>query len=354
MLYLKNHLVRVLIGIAFLYLASRLDYRQFRWFTPFLMLVLVCLLIAVLFGPEYHGSRRSFLLLGKRFQPSEFAKLAMIFYMAAVFAKGPDSPMLRGKGLIVHFGVVLLCSGLVFIEPDLGSALVIFSVGFVMFYLAGVSWKKLMQMAFGIILLVALGMAVYPYMRIRMMSYINWLTGKESMSYQTMQSIIGLARGGFTGVGYGEGKQKLLFLPEPFSDFILAIYGEELGFIGMLCLFVLIAIILWRGARIALYSPDRYGFLLAGGITSMILINALVNAGVVVNLLPTTGLPFPFISYGGTSLLVQMISVGILLNISKNSTISYGNFTSDRGTRNLRINAASYPVADRNLNITHG
>lgn len=151
------------------------------------------------------------------------------------------------------------------------------------------------------------------------------------MSYHVKQSIIGLANGGFKGLGYGVGKQKHYFLPEPFSDFILACFGEEFGFIGIFILFVLLAIVLWRGIRIALRAPDRYGFLLAGGITAMVLINALINACVVVNLFPTTGLPFPFVSYGGSSLLVHLLGVGILLNISKKRIVPYKDFTAYRG-----------------------
>ena len=132
-------------------------------------------------------------------------------------------------------------------------------------------------------------------------------------------------------MGYGGGKQKLFFLPEPFSDFILASLGEELGFLGVLLVFALFVFLLWRGFRIAMHSPDRYGFLLAGGITTMILVNALINAGVVLNLLPTTGLPFPFLSYGGTSLFVQLIGVGILLSISRRAEPSYRDFTKYRG-----------------------
>jgi cell division protein FtsW len=175
-----------------------------------------------------------------------------------------------------------------------------------------------------------MGMVLFPYQKKRVLDYVNSVFERGELNYQVKQSLIGLANGGLTGVGYGEGRQKYLFLPEPFSDFIIAHTGEELGFFGMVFIFGLIALILWRGFRIAMAAPDRFGFLLAGGITSMILINALINAGVVLNLLPTTGLPFPFISYGGSSLFVQMTGVGILLNISQKVDVPFAEFTRER------------------------
>ena len=155
-----------------------------------------------------------------------------------------------------------------------------------------------------------------------MVDFVQFILGKADMNYQVRQSVIGLAHGGLTGVGYGEGKQKLSFLPEPFSDFILSSLGEELGFLGLMLVFILVAVILWRGIRIALRAPDEYGYLLAGGITAMIMINAVMNAWVVVNLLPTTGLPFPFLSYGGSSMMIHLAGIGVLLNISGRRTVT--------------------------------
>ena len=199
-----------------------------------------------------------------------------------------------------------------------------------MFFLAGVSWSRLSKMALALVPLVMFGIAIFEYQRQRLVDYWEAVSGSGPMSYQVKQSIIGLAHGGMTGLGYGAGKQKLYFLPEPFSDFILASYGEEFGFLGIFVLFGLLVILLWRGVHIALHAPDRYGYLLAGGITGMILINTLVNAGVVVNLFPTTGLPFPFLSYGGSSLFVHLMAVGMLLNISSKSGVPYKEYTAYR------------------------
>jgi len=262
-------------------------------------------------------------------------KLTVIFYLAAVLAK-KDRPRSKEKDtLMVHYVMVLLAVGLVFIEPDLGTALVLFFIGFSMFYLGGVAWRQLARMVLFLVPLISVGMVLFPYQRQRLMDYWRSVFGSAPMGYQVKQSIIGLAHGGFAGVGYACGKQKFFFLPEPFSDFIVASLGEELGFLGIGLLFILLVVVLWGGIRIALRAPDRYGFFMAGGITIMILVNALVNAGVVLNLLPTTGLPFPFISYGGSSLFVHLMGVGILLNISKKRVVSYKSFTLNRGRRDL-------------------
>ena len=332
--FLKQHILHVMVGIFVLLILSRLDYHNLPWITPFLLMVLFVLLFIVLAGSSFNGSRRSILFLGKRFQPSELMKLVLIFYLAAVFAKGKQAKAQNGKVLIIH-GILLFATvGLVFIEPDLGTAMVIFFIGFTMFFLGGVRWKHLLRLISFLVLLFCMGMIMFPYQRQRVIDYWGSLFGSAPMNYQVKQSIIGLAHGGLTGVGYGVGKQKLYFLPEPFSDFILSCLGEELGFIGVLFTFILLGIILWRGVRIAMRAPDRYGYLLAGGITAMILINALVNAGVTVHLLPTTGLPFPFLSYGGSSLLVHLMGVGILINISKRNVATYKEYTWSRGQEN--------------------
>jgi len=329
-LYVRNHGIRVALGLIMLFLTSRIDYHVYRPFMPVLLLSVFILLFIVLFVPEFHGAKRSLEIFGKRFQPSEFMKLAMIFYLSGVFARQLDSGKPYSNAVFIHYGVLLTAVALIFAEPDLGSALVLFGVGFSIFFLAGVPWGQMAKMIWGIAPVFLLGMVLFPYQKKRVVDWVNALLEKGELSYQVKQSLIGLANGGVTGVGYGEGRQKYLFLPEPFSDFIIAHVGEELGFIGLAFIFALILLILWRGFRISMNAPDRFGFLLAGGITSMILINVLINAGVVLNLLPTTGLTFPFISYGGSSLFVQMMGVGILLNISQKVDVPFKEFTRER------------------------
>lgn len=329
-MFFKQHFFRVLLGMLVLFLISKIDYHRFKALVPFLLMGLLILLFLVFLGSKFNGSRRAMTLLGKQFQPSEFMKLAMIFYLATALSHQKRGADIARDRLMAHYVTLLVVVGMIFLEPDLGTSLVVFFVGFTLFYLAGVPWKRLFQMGASVLPMVLLGITVFPYQKKRLMDFIHSVFSGGETSYQVKQSIIGIAQGGFWGVGYGAGKQKMLFLPEPFSDFILASLGEEMGFIGLLLVFVLLTVILWRGIRIAQTAPDRYGFLLAGGITSLIMVNALINAGVAVNLLPTTGLPFPFLSYGGSSLLVLMAGVGILLNISKGRPVTYKQFTRQR------------------------
>lgn len=318
--FVKQHILRVVIGLIFLFIFSRIDYRMLYIVAPFLFLLGISLLFLALMSPEFHGSHRSIVFFGKRFQPSEFMKLFLIIYLAAVFRKGDEAPGLSGKPLWIHYFCFLFAVVLVFLEPDLGSAVVLFIIGFVMFILGGVKWKNLFMMVVPPVFMLFVSIMMLDYQRQRVISFIDSVVHPENAGYQIKQSIIGLAHGGMLGVSYGGGKQKLLFLPEPFSDFILACVGEELGFIGILLVFVLLIIIIWRSIRIAVSTDDQFGYLLVGGIVTMIMVNAVLNSGVVVNLLPTTGLPFPFLSYGGSYLIADLIGIGIILNISKKTS----------------------------------
>ncbi len=337
-MYLKRQLLRVLIGLAILFITSKLDYHRYRELTPFLVPIIFSLLVAVFFTPKANGVHRTLLLFGQRFQPAEAMKLMLVFYMAAVLAKGKgeDPVWIWESPLFYHYLYLLVCTGLVFFEPDMGTAMVVFVLGLTLFFLGGTSKSMIAQMVAIVFPVIALGMLVNPYQWQRLKIFVLSLTGSGPLPYQVEHSMIALSRGGILGVGFGEGHEKNLFLPQPFSDFILASLGEELGFIGILTLFILLFFLFWRGFKIALHAKDQYGFLLAGGITCMILINALINAGVVLNLLPTTGLPFPFISYGGSSLFMYMAGVGILLNLSRNLEPSFKDFTSERGRVGFR------------------
>ena len=319
-LFIRMHLIKVIMAAVFMIIAYNIDYKYIKIITPFTLLLFVVFLLMVFSGPKVNGSRRTLSLVGIGFQPSEFMKLILICYMSALFSKKRPRIIEDRDTLIVHYIIFIAIVGLVFLEPDLGTSLVMFFIGLTMYFIGGMPLKKMALLASVPIPFVITGFLIFPYQLQRFKDFWNSVFSSGQMSYQVKQSIIGLAHGGFAGVGYGAGKQKLFFLPEPFSDFVLASYGEEMGFIGLVFLFLLLIIVMWRGIHIAINAPDNYGFMLAGGISAMILINALVNAGVVVNLLPTTGLPFPFLSYGGSSLIVHLIGIGILLNISKKSS----------------------------------
>jgi cell division protein FtsW len=323
--YLKRHCIRVMVSLALFALLSKIDYRRYREWTPYFVMALFVMLVAVYFYPKANDVNRTIPLWGQRFQPAEAMKLMTVFFMAAVLAKGPppDTGPFWGSTLSYYYMYLIGSVLLVFFEPDMGTAIVVFCVGMAMFFLGGVRFARLAQMTALMLPLVAAGMAVKPYQWHRLKVFISGFRGSGSLPYQVEHSLIALSRGGLTGVGFGEGHEKNLYLPQPFSDFILATLGEELGFIGIAVLLVLLFVILWRGYQTAFHARDHYGFLLAGGITSMVMINALINAGVVMNLLPTSGLPFPFISYGGSALFTVMAGMGVLLNISKNTTASF-------------------------------
>jgi cell division protein FtsW len=320
--YFKLHLIKELAGAAILFLVSRIDYHLYRRITPGVAILCFLMLLAVLVvGPTINGSKRSLLFFSMRFQPSELAKLTLIFYLALIFAKGKDSFALQGKNIYVHYGIILAFAGLIFKEPDLGTTTIFFTVALVMFFLAGVPLVKIGLMVLPMAPILAVKILTSTYQKRNLLNWLASFSSPDHMHHQLKQCVLGLANGGFFGLGYGQGKGKYLFLPEPFSDFVLGSMGEEWGFIGVCVVMALMAVLLWRGIRIALRSPDQYGYLLAGGITSLILIMALINAGVVVNLLPTTGIPFPFLSYGGSSLFMLMIAVGVLINISTQGTL---------------------------------
>lgn len=327
----RNHLIRVALAFLGMLLVSKIDYHVYRKWAPFLLVGMMFLLILVLWkGIEVRGSTRFFRVLGLRFQPSEFTKLALVLYFSSVFSKDVEKSIQSTRSVIQAL-ILFFITGLILLEPDLGTATIIFSTGMVIFFLANTSWKIAFLMGS-----FAVGGIVFQALRLthqkkQLLIFLNVITGKGLPHYQLTQSLVALATGGVWGTGYGNGNAKNLFLPQAFSDFILATLGEEFGFIGMMVLFCLVGIVLWRGIHIALHAQDRYGALLAGGITALITVTALINAGVTVALLPTTGVPFPFLSYGGASLSIYLLGIGILLNISSNRTTSYREFTTERG-----------------------
>jgi cell division protein FtsW len=330
-LILMRHLMRVSLGLLIMVAVSRIDYHRYRSWAPVLLAVFGVLLVAVLFTAPFRGSRRAFPFPMGRFHPAEYMKLILVLYLASALARSAPTRVLEDRKLMLHYSVLLGVTALVLIEPDLGTASVLFAGGIMIFFLAGTPGDRLAKMMLFVSPFVCVGLAVNGYQRLRILEFVQSKTGASPLPYQIRHSLIALANGGLLGLGYGEGMAKNLYLPEPFSDFILATLGEEFGFVGVLVLFAVVAVILWRGTRIALHAPDRFGFLVSAGVTSILLVNALINAGVVLHLIPTTGLPFPFVSYGGSSLFVYMAGMGILLNISGQTVPSFHQFTTERG-----------------------
>jgi cell division protein FtsW len=314
-----------LLGLALMPLLMRVDYRHYRqpaviW-TALAMVTVA--LVGVLFGPRINGARRWFGVAGIGVQPSEFAKVIVVFFVAAILERRMDRiDDLRYSLVpvaIVLGGVV----GLVMLQPDLGTALSIIVIVSVMIFAAGINYRYLIGL-----LLVSLPAAYVvlmsaDYRRRRMMVFLDPWNDPLGDGFQVIQSLIAVGTGGVFGRGLMAGVQKLFYLPYPHTDFIYAVIGEELGLVGATIVLACFCVIAWRGLRTAMRAPDRFGAFLALGLTAMIVVQAFFNISVVLGLLPTKGIPLPFVSFGGSSLLMSLIGMGILLNVSQHASPSH-------------------------------
>ncbi len=316
--YLKRQAVFALVGLALLALLSRVDFRLLRRAGGPLLAVSFGLLVAVLvLGTTVNGARRWLSLGAVDFQPSELAKLAVALWVAALLVRnGPPrslSELARPIG-----AVVLAACALVLLEPDLGTATVIAVMATAMLVVAG---TRLRVVAGGVSLALVLAAAavwVEPYRRARLTSFLDpWADPQES-GFQTVQALIALGSGGIVGVGLGESVQKIYYLPEATTDMIIAIVGEEFGLAGTVAVVAAFAAFAYAGFNVALRCRDPFGKLLAAGLTALIAGQALLNLSAVLGVAPLTGVPLPFVSYGGSSLIVGLAAVGILLNIAVN------------------------------------
>ena len=315
--FLKRQLLYLAVGMVGLFLARRIDLERYQiWLgLPTLISCIGCLILVLIVGPEINGAQRWIVMGPLRFQPAEFAKLAIIFYMADFLArKGQKiSSFIRITPALALFGVTLL---LIEREPDLGTALVVAGVFMAMLYIAGGRLVHLGAMAGAGVMVVVVSVIAKPYRLKRITSFLDPMSDPQDSGYQAIQSLIALGSGGLFGRGIGASHQKFKYLPEAHTDYIFAILGEELGIVGTLSVIALFLTLLYKGFKIAVRARRPYLRYLAAGITFQLTLQALLNIGVVSGALPSTGIPLPFISYGGTSLLFSLISIGLLLNIS--------------------------------------
>jgi len=340
--FLERQGIYALAGLGLMIAASRFDYHRLRNLAPALVLTALGLCVAVLaVSPPVKGARRWIDLGPASFQPSELAKLALAVWLAAYLARKPVPRTLgelwRPVGMLTG-----LFSLLLMLEPDLGTtiALVLMVAGTLV--VAGVPIRVLA--AAGAIV-GALGMAaiwIEPYRRARMFSFLNPWDDAQGAGFQTVQAMIGMGSGGLAGEGLGQGVQKIFYLPEAHTDMIFAIVGEELGLIGSTFVIAAFGLFAYAGFRVALRCRDPFGKRLAAGLTSLVCGQAAVNLAAVLGVAPLTGIPLPFVSYGGSSLVVLLAGVGILLNIAVNDRVVKGAAVPDRGRRNGR---ARPPVA---------
>ena len=317
-LYFRRQVLWVLAGTGALALLARVDYRALRRLGAPVLIASIVLLVVVLVpgvGITAGGSTRWIGAGGWRMQPSELAKLGLLLFGADLLARragrqGPDGPL---RPLLVAFGVVAV---LVLRQPDLGTTLVAGGIVLCLLYVAGTPMRAMTTLlavaACGAFLL---GMA-QPYRRERMLSFLNPWADASNTGYQVVQSLVGLGTGRVAGVGVGASRAKWGFLPNAHTDFIFSIIGEELGMVGSLVVLGLFAAFAVVGVRTAMRAPDLYGMLLAAGITAWVLGQAFINVGAVVGVLPVSGVPLPFVSFGGSSLVLLMGAVGVLLNVA--------------------------------------
>jgi cell division protein FtsW len=307
--YLKWEAVRIIVGVIALYLGSKIRYIKLSGNTKniILLIAFIILLVTIFLGRKVSGARRWIGIL----QPAEFAKLSLIFWLAGFFAEGRGIDTRFKKQVLPALIVTLVIVALTVIQPAVGTSCILFATSLTMFFLGGVKIKHIAIIGAITILVFLVLIFVFPHSRKRI---TDWWQGSR---YQQNQSVLAIGSGGIAGKGLGEGKQKFQFLPKMTTDFIFSAIGEEFGFLGSLMIFLLFLIILFQGLKIALAAEDYFGYLLASGITVMIFIYALIHIGVALGILPPTGQPLPFVSFGGSALVTNLFAIGLVLNVSK-------------------------------------
>jgi cell division protein FtsW len=318
--FLKKQFFWAALGLAVMWGAMAVDYRRWRPLVGPLLALAFVLLVMVLvppFGQSINGTRRWLRWGPVSVQPTELAKLALVLYLADFLARRQGAITSFWRGVLPPLLMTGAVAGLVLLQPDLGSALALVAVVLCMIFVAGARLAHLALIGAAAVPVVAVAVLTASYRLRRVLTFLDPWADPRGAGFQIIQSYLALGGGGLLGRGLGESKQKLFYLPESHTDFIFAIIGEELGFVGAVATVVLFALLLWRGMRVALRVSDPFGALVAVGVTALLATQAAVNLGVVVGLFPTKGLPLPFVSSGGSSLLVAMTGVGLLLNVSQ-------------------------------------
>ena len=321
-LFVTRQVMWTLLGLGVLWIAMHLDYRTYRNDTLIwtLLGIVALTLVGVLFFPPVNGTRRWFGIGGLGIQPSELAKVAAVFFTALVLERRMHRIDEVSYSLLPIGLVVAPMVALILLQPDFGTAITLVLIVATMIFAAGLHYRYIIGTLLVLVPAVYIVLVSAPYRRRRLLAFWDPWADPLGDGFQIIQSLIAVGTGGVLGRGLMAGVQKLLYLPEPHTDFIYAVIGEELGLIGATGTLVCFCLVAWRGLRIAMRAPDTFGAFLALGVTTMIVVQAFVNMSVVLGLLPTKGIPLPLVSAGGSSLVVSLLGMGVLLNISQHET----------------------------------
>jgi cell division protein FtsW len=331
--FVLRQVLWLVVGLLGMFGLMKLDYHKLR--EPAVVYTVLCLvlvmLVAALFMDKSHATHRWIKLGPAQIQPSELTKLAVILYLAWFLdlkRRGATGLEFRQKDLIDTLlpavAPILICVGLIVLQPDLGTSVDIVMIMTAILFVAGLSWKWIAVGVAAAAPVLFFLITQVSYRNARLISFLHPESDPQGAGFQLLQSLIAVGSGGFTGVGLMESKQKLFYLPEAHTDFIYAVICEELGFIGAAIVIALFAAYAWRGLRASFNAPDGFGRMLALGATAMVMFQSLINFAVVLGMMPTKGIPLPFVSYGGSSLLVMLLATGVLLNVAQQADSSAG------------------------------
>lgn len=318
--FLKRHLIYLVIGLAMMFYAMEMQIGTLRKCSRPAIIISIILLILVLVphvGRETAGARRWFRLGPINFQPSEFVKIAILLYTSDVMSRKWSVAKSFLHGYLPPVIVLGLVVGLILLEPDLGTAIAIGIIVFILLFVTGVRTVHILSFLLASLPILYLLLFSVPYRRKRMLVFLNPWADKRGTGFQIIQSFVALGSGGLFGVGLGQSRQKLFYLPASHTDFIFSIIGEELGLAGAASVVILFILFVWQGMRVVFKAEGRFERLLSLGIVSLIALEAIINIGVTTGTLPTKGLPLPFISYGGSALIFHLVAIGLLLNVAK-------------------------------------
>ena len=323
--YAKRQIVWLVVGLVVAYGAYRLDYHKLKRWAPYLLIFSILSLVAVLVphvGFAVNGARRWVGASAVSFQPSEFAKLGLVVYLAAMLSTRGERIVSLTKGLVPLCIPVAIMAVLVLKEPDMGTASLLVMIAFAMFFAAGARLMHLLAILLATTPAVILEVLASPYKRERIFAFLNPWKDPQNSGFHIVQSLLALGSGGLFGMGLGDSRAKFFYLPEQYTDFIFSILGEELGLIGALAVVILFIVFGYRAIKIAIAAPDRFGFFLAIGCVAIVVIQAFVNIGVVTSSWPVTGVPLPFISFGGSSLIVNLVAVALIANVGRGQRVT--------------------------------